>query len=221
MPYLAMGPDIFTDGARKEFLTDRQRIFGCRPSEVVTLEMSSGGLAILDGFLINLFVVTHYDNLIFKSSPYEPEAIAIIGAFYSLGPSIGYGYIYTDCKSLVDKLNPFPTHYSTVYSSDIWVSTICQLQKLFSVQIAWIQSHPEDRKPRIKWTYYDFGNYYADLMTRGDAEPVTEHYSSTLNTSLIRFSSLLPLITDLNTYFFQQNRIPLSDYQSNKMIHDH
>ena len=63
--------------------------------------MKSGGLAILNGRLINLFVVTHYYSLILKSSPYEPEAIAIIGAFYSLGPSIRYGHIYTDCKSLV------------------------------------------------------------------------------------------------------------------------
>ena len=93
MPYLAMGPDIFTDGARKEFLTDRQRIFGCRPSEAPKHEMKSGGLAILDGHLINLFVVTHYDHLILKSSPYEPEAIAIIGAFYSLGTRIRYGHI--------------------------------------------------------------------------------------------------------------------------------
>ena len=136
--------EIFTDGAWQQSQTDRQNIFGLHPGESPRSYLSAGGIVLHKKSLQSLYYVTGFDhNTIIASSSYEPEAIAIIAIFYQLGSSIKGGTIYTDCKSLVDKLQSCSNNYSTVYSGDVWVSTIYQLQQLFSVRIYWVRSHPE------------------------------------------------------------------------------
>jgi hypothetical protein len=84
-----------------------------------------------------------------------------------------------------------------------------------------IEKNPTDLLIECGGVGYEVKISLNTFSSIGDAEAVKNHYSSTLTPVEIRFSSLLPLLTDSNMYFFQHNKTPLSDYQSNKMMPEH
>ena len=78
--------EIFTDGAWKQPLDDRQNLFGLHPGELPRRYLSSGGVILRDRQLQSLLIVDGLDHdTIQVYSSYEPEAITIITVLYHLG----------------------------------------------------------------------------------------------------------------------------------------
>jgi hypothetical protein len=139
--------DIFTDAGLTYSLLIANLIF--RPRE--NHESFTGGAAVARNSVFrSIHTVDIPVQYVICPDPYELEALALVSVLLHLGDEASYAHLYVDNEALVKKMN------QTADSQDLpqhpLVNTLCQMRIQKRLNVHWIQSHPELRKPRDKWS---------------------------------------------------------------------
>ena len=152
--------DIFTDASIEYVEGIEESLFNIRRVKSIT-----GGAVMMHNKQVVEFISIPIP-LSFLTFPdsYEAEALALLSSLIYFKDHIQEANIFTDSQSLTKTLAQRPD--SKYLPDHPLLNTTRHIRRQCALNITWINSHADDHKKRINWSYLETGNIAADALTR-------------------------------------------------------